>query len=65
MLHTDHETLTQDRIQSLAYTRWQNAGSPIGDALCFWLTAEKEITHKGMAERIRLNDESPHVRIWP
>jgi hypothetical protein len=33
----------QQRIQELAYYNWQNAGSPMGRCMEFWLEAEKEI----------------------
>lgn len=31
------------KIQELAYYKWQNAGSPMGRCMEFWLAAEKEI----------------------
>jgi len=32
----------QEEVQKLAYRKWQEAGCPIGEALNFWLAAERE-----------------------
>jgi hypothetical protein len=32
-----------EEIRLLAYRKWQEAGSPAGDGVEFWLTAEAEI----------------------
>jgi len=34
--------LTEIAIRQLAYQKWREAGSPEGDDVTFWLTAEKE-----------------------
>ncbi len=34
----------QDQIQKLAYTLWQDAGSPHGRDMDFWLAAEAQLT---------------------
>lgn len=33
----------EEEIRPLAYRKWQEAGSPAGDGVQFWLAAEKEI----------------------
>jgi Protein of unknown function (DUF2934) len=33
----------QDEVRPLAYRKWQEAGSPAGDGVTFWLAAEAEI----------------------
>lgn len=35
--------LRQQKIQELAYYKWQNAGSPLGRCMEFWLEAEEEL----------------------
>ena len=37
------ETAPADEIRPLAYRKWQEAGSPAGDGVEFWLMAETEI----------------------
>jgi len=35
-----------DEIRTLAYQKWQEAGSPVGDGKEFWLAAETEILRR-------------------
>jgi hypothetical protein len=34
-----------DEVRLLAYRKWEEAGSPTGDGVEFWLTAEAELLH--------------------
>jgi hypothetical protein len=36
-----------EKIRHLAYVKWEAAGKPLGDGLCFWLEAERECTGGG------------------
>ena len=40
--HSGHE----EEIRPLAYRKWQEAGSPVGDGVEFWLAAEMEILRR-------------------
>ncbi len=33
----------EDAIRALAHSKWEAAGSPVGDGLDFWLEAEREV----------------------
>jgi hypothetical protein len=37
-------TASKDRIQILAYLKWEAAGKPCGDGSAFWLEAERELS---------------------
>lgn len=39
----DAPTVTADDIRLRAYRKWEQAGSPQGDGLEFWLRAEHEL----------------------
>ncbi|MCE9566835.1 MAG: DUF2934 domain-containing protein [Planctomycetes bacterium] len=34
---------TEEEIRQLAYSKWEDAGSPTGDGVSFWLEAENEL----------------------
>lgn len=36
--------MNEQKIRELAYTKWQEAGTPPGDGVSFWLEAETELT---------------------
>lgn len=38
--------VSEDEIRTLAYQKWQEAGSPAGDGAEFWLAAETEILRR-------------------
>jgi len=40
---TDVPALAEDAIRLSAYYKWEAAGCPEGDGVCFWLAAEREM----------------------
>jgi hypothetical protein len=34
---------SEENIRLLAYRKWEAAGRPAGDGLCFWFEAEREL----------------------
>ena len=34
----------EEKVRELAYQKWEKAGYPTGDGVCFWLEAERELS---------------------
>jgi hypothetical protein len=37
------QPVTEEAIRMLAFYKWERAGKPEGNDLCFWLEAEREL----------------------
>jgi hypothetical protein len=35
----------EEQIRRLAYQKWEAAGRPHGDGVCYWFEAERELWH--------------------
>ncbi len=40
------QSIDREQIQSLAYSKWEQAGRPASDGVCFWEAAEREVRLK-------------------
>lgn len=40
----------EQAIREIAYSKWEQAGGPIGDGLNFWLEAEQELSDQELCE---------------
>ena len=50
----------QQRISSLAYRKWEEAGKPPSDGVSFWLEAEQEVNEMdGQMATIEQADDIP------
>lgn len=36
--------VAEDAVRLRAYQRWEEAGKPDGDVICYWLEAERELS---------------------
>lgn len=43
MTEQRNQELHDQNVRELAYEKWQDAGTPPGDGVKFWLEAEKEL----------------------
>jgi hypothetical protein len=37
--------LSEEKVRARAYEKWEAAGRPSGDGVCYWLEAEQELLH--------------------
>ena len=48
----------EQAIREIAYSKWEQAGWPIGDGMNFWLEAEQELADQELCESACVHDSN-------